>query len=131
LRKIGDDSRKLAVATDLGFSSNLMITQLKNSTSIILESNHDLNMLIKGSYPPHLKQRIKSKQGHLSNEQAVKVIKEVYHPGLKNIILAHLSEENNLPEIAEKLMRDYLNKKDKNLNLIVASQYESTKIIDV
>jgi len=131
LKKVGDETRKLAIATDLGFSSNLMLTQLKNSTSIILESNHDLKMLINGSYPPHLKQRIKGKQGHLSNKQAVKVIKKVYHPRLKNIILAHLSEENNLPEIAEKLMRDYLNKKDKNLNLIVASQYESTELIDV
>ena len=130
-KKVGDDTRKLAIATDLGFSSYLMITQLKNSTSIILESNHDINMLRTGSYPPPLKQRIKSKHGHLSNEQAVNVIKEVYHPRLRNIILAHLSEENNLPAKAKKLMRDYLNKKDKNLKLIVASQYESTKLIDV
>ncbi len=131
LMKIGDESRKLAIATDLGYSSNLMISKFKESTSIILESNHDVNMLIKGSYPPHLKQRIKSKQGHLSNEQAVSVIKEVYHIGLRNIILAHLSEENNLPEKAENLMRNYLNKKDKKVNLIVASQYESTELIDV
>jgi len=129
LKKVGDDNRKLAIATDLGFSSHLMITQLKESTSIILESNHDETMLIHGSYPPLLKQRIKSKHGHLSNEQAVEVIKKVYHPGLKNIILAHLSEENNLPVKAEQLMRKYL--KDKNLELIVASQYESTKLIDI
>lgn len=130
-KKNGDDTRKLAIATDLGFSSNLMITQLKDSTSIILESNHDVKMLINGSYPPHLKQRIKSKQGHLSNDQAVCVVSQVIHPGLKNIILAHLSEENNLPEKAEQLMRKYLNKKNKNIRLIVASQYESTKLIDV
>ncbi len=130
-KKTGDETRKLAVATDLGFSSHLMITQLKNSTSIILESNHDVNMLINGSYPPHLKQRIKSKQGHLSNKQAVDVIKKVYHSGLNNIILAHLSEENNLPAKAEKLMWQYLNEKDKNIELIVASQYESTKLIDI
>ena len=129
--KIGDESRKLAVATDLGYSSNLMITQLMNSTSIILESNHDVNMLITGSYPPPLKQRIKSKHGHLSNEQAVEVIEKVYHPGLRNIILAHLSEENNLPEMAEELMRNYLKNKDNKVNLIIASQYESTKLIDV
>ncbi|MBT4575485.1 MAG: MBL fold metallo-hydrolase [Candidatus Cloacimonetes bacterium] len=129
--RIGDESRKLSVATDLGYSSNLMLTIFKESTSIILESNHDVNMLIAGSYPPHLKQRIKSKQGHLSNEQAVEIIKKVYHPGLRNIILAHLSEENNLPEKAENLMRNYLNKKDKNVNLIVASQYESTMLINV
>ena len=131
LKKVGDETRKLAIATDLGFSSNLMITQLQNSTSIILESNHDVKMLINGSYPPHLKQRIKSKQGHLSNEQAVGVISQVVHPGLRNIILAHLSEENNLPIKAEKLMRDYLRSINHDLQLIVASQYESTKLIDV
>jgi len=130
-QKNGDKTRKLAVATDLGFSSHLMITQLKNSTSIILESNHDVNMLINGAYPPHLKQRIKSKQGHLSNEQAVDVIKRIYHPGLNSIILAHLSEENNLPAKAEKLMRQYLNEKDNNIELIIASQFESTKLIDI
>lgn len=130
-KKVGDNIRKLAVATDLGFSSKLMIMQLKDSTSIILESNHDVKMLISGSYPPHLKQRIKSKQGHLSNEQAVGVISRVIHPGLKNIILAHLSEENNLPKKAEKLMRDYLQSINHDLELIVASQYESTKLIDV
>ncbi|MDP8268683.1 MAG: MBL fold metallo-hydrolase [Candidatus Tenebribacter davisii] len=131
LKKIGDDTRKLSIATDLGFSSKLMIMQLKKSTSIILESNHDIKMLLEGSYPPHLKQRIKSKQGHLSNEQAVGVISQVVHPGLKNIILAHLSEENNLPKIAEKLMRDYLKSINHDLQLIVASQYRSTKLIDV
>ena len=131
LKKVGDDTRKLAIATDLGFSSNLMITQLKNSTSIILESNHDMKMLISGSYPPYLKQRIKSKQGHLSNDQAVGVISRVVHPGLRNLILAHLSEENNLPAKAEKLMRDYLQSINHDLQLIVASQYESTKLIDV
>ena len=131
LTKVGDDTRKLAIATDLGFSSNLMITQLKNSTSIILESNHDVKMLINGSYPPHLKQRIKSKQVHLSNEQAVCLVSQVVHHVLRNIILAHLSEENNLPIKAEKLMRDYLHSINHDLQLIVSSQYESTKLIDV
>jgi len=131
IKRCDDKNRKLAVATDLGFSSNLMVTQLKNSTSIILESNHDVKMLLEGPYPPHLKQRIKSKQGHLSNDQAVDVIKKVYHPALKNIILAHLSEENNLPSKAENLMRNYLMSIDTELQLIVASQYESTKLIDI
>lgn len=131
IQKSDEPSRKLAVATDLGFSSNLMITQLRNSTSIILESNHDVKMLLKGSYPPHLKQRIKSKQGHLSNDQAVQVIRKIYHPGLRNIILAHLSEENNLPDKAESSMREYLHSIDHDLQLLVASQYESTKLIDI
>ncbi len=130
-QKEGDPDRKLAFATDLGFTSRYTLLKFKEASTVVLESNHDVNMLINGSYPPHLKQRIKSKQGHLSNEQAVDVIKKVYHPGLNNIILAHLSEENNLPAKAEKLMQQYLNEKDKNLELIVASQYESTKLIDI
>ncbi|MCF7858759.1 MAG: MBL fold metallo-hydrolase [Candidatus Cloacimonetes bacterium] len=129
--KVGDKTRKLSIATDLGFSSKLMLNQLEDSTSIILESNHDIKMLLEGTYPPHLKQRIKSNQGHLSNDQAVGVVSKVVHQGLKNIILAHLSEENNLPEKAEQLMRDYLNSINHEVELIVASQYKSTKLIDV
>ncbi len=130
-RQVGNSQQKLAVATDLGFSSKLMILQLQDSSSIILESNHDMKMLLEGQYPPYLKQRIKGKQGHLSNEQAVDVISQVVHSGLKNIILAHLSEENNLPYRAEKLMKDYLESINCNLELIVALQYDPTKLIDI
>ena len=130
-KKIGDKKRKLAVATDLGYSSKLMIELLKKSSSIILESNHDIKMLLEGSYPANLKQRIKSRQGHLSNEQAVDVIAKVAHQGLKSVILAHLSEENNHPKKAEQAMRNYLHSIDHELKLIVASQYSSTELIDI
>lgn len=129
--KQGDARRKLAVATDLGYSTQLMQFHLKDSTSIILESNHDVQMLLNGPYPPHLKQRIKSRQGHLSNEQAVGVITQVLHPGLKNLILAHLSEKNNLPELACKIMSDFLKEVNFELNLLVSTQTEATSLIDV
>ncbi|MFC1898430.1 MBL fold metallo-hydrolase [Candidatus Cloacimonadota bacterium] len=131
IQKKGDKTRKLAIATDLGYGSNLMHFNFKESTTIILESNHDVQMLLNGPYPPHLKQRIKSRQGHLSNEQAVGVITQVLHPGLKNLILAHLSEKNNLPKIAHKLMSDFLKEVNYKLNLLVSSQYEATSLIDV
>ena len=129
--KKGDNKRKLAIATDLGYSSRLMLHNLQDCTTIILESNHDVEMLLNGPYPPHLKQRIKSRQGHLSNEQAVDVVTQVRHPGLKNLILAHLSEKNNLPKKAEKLMNNFLKEVDHNLNLQVSSQYEATALINV
>ena len=88
-------------------------------------------MLLNGPYPPHLKQRIKSRQGHLSNEQAVGVITQVLHPGLENLILAHLSEKNNLPKKAEKLMSNFLKEVNHDLHLLVSSQYEATRLIDV
>lgn len=131
LWKKGDNNRKLAFATDLGYSSRLMLHNLQESTTIILESNHDVEMLLNGPYPPHLKQRIKSRQGHLSNEQAVGVITQVLHPGLKNLILAHLSEKNNLPKKAEKLMSNFLKNVNHDLCLLVSSQYEATRLVDI
>lgn len=126
-----DENRKLAVVTDSGYSSRLMLHNLQKSTSIILESNHDLQMLLNGPYPPYLIQRIKSRQGHLSNEQAVGVMTKILHPGLKNLILAHLSEKNNLPELAYEIMNNFLKEVKFSLNLQVASQYAATELIDV
>jgi phosphoribosyl 1,2-cyclic phosphodiesterase len=125
------NKQKLAVVTDAGYSSNLMLLNLRDSSTIILESNHDVNMLLNGPYPPHLKQRIKSRQGHLSNEQAIGVISQILHSGLKNLVLAHLSEKNNLPDLAHKLMSDFLKEMKYELNLLVSSQYEATEILDI
>jgi phosphoribosyl 1,2-cyclic phosphodiesterase len=66
----------------------------------VLESNHDIAMLQNGTYPPYLKQRIRSSQGHLDNEEASLFLKELLHEQLQHVVLAHLSEENNDPQIA-------------------------------
>jgi phosphoribosyl 1,2-cyclic phosphodiesterase len=129
--KEGCSKRKLAHATDLGFGSRIMLHRIKESTTIILESNHDEKMLWDGPYPIFLKQRVKSKHGHLSNNQAVGVISQIIHPGLKNLILAHLSEQNNLPDLAQTVMENYLKEMRYDLKLIVSSQYEPTELVDV
>lgn len=129
--QIDEPNRKLTLATDLGESSRYLLVKMMNSTSVILESNHDIQMLMDGPYPPELKQRVKGKQGHLSNVQAVDLMRQIMHPGLENLILAHLSEENNKPVLAEKTMKKYLEEQDHEINLIVASQYEPTTIIDI
>ncbi len=123
--------RKLTLATDLGESSRLLLVKMMNSSSIILESNHDVDMLLSGPYPPPLKQRVKGKQGHLSNVQAVELLAKVINPKLENLILAHLSEENNKPMLAYKTMNSFLEKNNHKLNLMIASQYEPTEIIDI
>lgn len=88
-------------------------------------------MLRDGPYDWHLKQRILSNQGHLSNIQAVGVISQIMHPGLTNLILAHLSEVNNHPEVAKETMLRYLQTINAPTRLIVADQYLHAPLIDV
>ncbi|PKN78259.1 MAG: MBL fold metallo-hydrolase [Candidatus Cloacimonetes bacterium HGW-Cloacimonetes-1] len=122
---------KLGVATDLGYPSKLSTMHLNHCTTLILESNHDIQMLMEGPYEWFLKQRVKSIQGHLSNEQAVGVISQVMHPGLKTLILAHLSETNNTPALAEQTMRNYLQTIRSDIRLLVAHQHIHTPLFDI
>jgi phosphoribosyl 1,2-cyclic phosphodiesterase len=86
---------------------------------------------MEGPYDWNLKKRIHGQQGHLSNIQAVGLISNLIHPGLKNLILAHLSEINNLPSLAEKTMKDYLESIRSDINLIVAEQNRPSPIIEI
>jgi phosphoribosyl 1,2-cyclic phosphodiesterase len=124
-------SRKLAVATDVGYQSRLLTTHLSNCSTLILESNHDRKMLLEGPYDWNLKQRILSNHGHLSNLDAVGVISQVMHSGLKTLILAHLSEVNNLPDLAEKTMLEFLQSINSDVKLLVAHQHIHTNLIDI
>ncbi len=129
---ISSGKKKISVATDLGFVSTLVEQCLKGSHIIVIESNHDVEMLKKGPYPWELKQRVMSRVGHLSNKNAAELLFNLSGNGEEAVILAHLSEENNTPEIAEKTMRELFEKFDRRLdNLIVASQYEPTEIITI
>lgn len=94
------DDGKVGIATDLGIATRLVKDKLKECRVLVLESNHDEEMLLNGPYPWHLKQRIKSRHGHLSNTESAELLDEIIHPGLEGIFLAHLSEVNNDPEIA-------------------------------
>jgi phosphoribosyl 1,2-cyclic phosphodiesterase len=122
---------KLAVATDLGFSSKVTINRLQDVTTLILESNHDEQMLMEGPYPWKLKQRVKSSLGHLSNDQAIGVVIQILHENLRNLILAHLSETNNTPEIAQTKMSEYLHQVRHDLKLFIANQDTPTQFIDI
>jgi phosphoribosyl 1,2-cyclic phosphodiesterase len=93
-------NRKIGIATDLGVVTNLVRNHLAGCSLLYLESNHDPDMLINGPYPWHLKQRIQSRTGHLSNTDAGTLLAELVHKDLTHVVLAHLSEENNRPEQA-------------------------------
>ena len=96
----GVDGAKLAIATDLGCIKDSWLRHVMGSDAVILESNYDLDMLNAGPYPYELKKRIKSRRGHLSNDDAGAVTVELARNGTKQVILGHLSKENNFPELA-------------------------------
>jgi phosphoribosyl 1,2-cyclic phosphodiesterase len=94
------DGVKIAIALDLGYLSNLVLERLKDCDGIILESNHDVQMLKVGPYPWALKQRVMSRRGHLSNDAVAQYLGNDFDGKARHVILAHLSKQNNLPELA-------------------------------
>ncbi len=125
-----DGRDTVTVATDIGHMSDSLLSRLIGSRSIILESNHDIDMLRYGEYPYPLKRRILGDYGHLSNECAADTALSLIQNGTEHIMLGHLSEKNNLPEIA--LMETYNRLTDNGINvgtdatLQVANRYEPT-----
>ncbi len=91
---------KISITTDLGYMTEDIQEQVRDSNLVVLESNHDEEMLKAGSYPYYLKRRILSERGHLSNEAAGNAIVDLVEKNVKCIMLAHLSQENNFPELA-------------------------------
>ncbi len=92
---------RIGIATDLGIVTRLVRTQLRGCRLLYIESNHDPAMLQYGPYPWHLKQRIRGRSGHLSNKDTAELLTDIAHEGLTDVVLAHLSEENNRPDLAK------------------------------
>lgn len=99
---------KCSVATDLGFATDTVKKALRLSDIMVLEANHDIDMLKNGSYPWYLKKRILSNRGHLSNNDAGWLLARLARRSRTKVMLAHLSQENNRPELAEKTVSDIL-----------------------
>jgi phosphoribosyl 1,2-cyclic phosphodiesterase len=124
---IGRNGTCMAIATDLGIATAMVKEHLKHCALLILEANHDPQMLEAGPYPWPLKQRIQSRTGHLSNSDSKKLLQELQHDNLQHVILAHLSENNNTPqkafdEVVQALTRC-------KAQLTVADQYSSGPVI--
>lgn len=94
------DNCKITIATDIGHITENIIENMRGSDVLLLEANHDINMLKAGSYPYNLKRRILGDLGHLSNESSGNLLLEAFDEKLKYVLLGHLSKENNFPELA-------------------------------
>ena len=103
------DGRKAATATDIGHLREDWLSQVEGCDILLLEANHDVDMLKAGRYPYDLKKRILGRRGHLSNEEAGAAAVELYRRGVRHIILGHLSKENNFPELAWQTVACALN----------------------
>jgi phosphoribosyl 1,2-cyclic phosphodiesterase len=99
---------RLGMLTDTGLATPHILKQLSGCDALILECNHDREMLRNGPYPPHLQQRVASALGHLSNEQAAAILQQLDTSALKHLVAAHLSETNNAPELAAAALSEAL-----------------------
>ncbi len=99
--------RKITVVSDLGFVSDELVAEARGSDILAFEANHDVDMLRTGKYPEYLQKRILGNRGHLSNEQSAEAISRISESNTR-IILTHLSQENNTPDVAYGTVRSYL-----------------------
>lgn len=123
------NGESVASVTDTGLINDALVDFLSPCKGILLESNHDVDMLKNGPYPYPLKRRILSDYGHLSNEQTAQVISKLKGTNVKHIVLAHLSEQNNTKEIAFNTAVNALNSvglvEGKDIKIYVADQYSN------
>ena len=129
-------NKSMAVATDLGFYNDYIINNLKDCNSLIIEANHDVNLLQVGSYPYYLKQRILSDKGHLSNEASGKLIDNILNNQCVNVFLGHLSKENNYDKLAFETVKCEIDMSDSefkssDFNISVAERDTPSRIIEV
>ena len=105
---ITSSGRKAVVCTDIGHVDKRMLSLLAGADILLIEANHDVDMLMAGPYPYDLKKRILSGNGHLSNEDCGRALVSLYSSGVRNVILGHLSAENNFPPLAVETVRGVL-----------------------
>lgn len=127
-----NDNNELVYITDTGYINKKILDIIKNKNTYIIESNHDVEMLRNGSYPFYLKQRILSDTGHLSNKDCCRYLKDLIGSNTKNIILAHLSENNNTKDKALEEINQMINENCiKDVNIFVAEQHKNLEKIEV
>jgi phosphoribosyl 1,2-cyclic phosphodiesterase len=99
-----DGATRLGILTDLGHATSHVMEQLAGCATLLLECNHDVQMLATSTYPPFLKRRVGGDYGHLANPAAAQIARAVQASGLKQVVAAHLSEQNNRPELARQAL---------------------------
>ncbi len=125
------NKKEISIITDLGYSTRCVNEAIKNSDFLCIESNHDLKLLEDGRYPQFLKKWITGDKGHLSNEQSVASVFENATNKLKNIVLSHLSINNNKPDLALKAFGQLKNRKEINCRISISERHIPTKLFKV
>ena len=126
------DGSKISIVTDLGYMTNSVRYHLSGSDLLVLESNHDLEMLKSGPYPWEIKQRVMSRDGHLSNAAAAEFLRKDWDRKARTVVLAHLSSQNNHPAIAEMDAKTALSSAGAAATrLLVATQDTPTPVFEV
>ncbi|MBO9514807.1 MAG: MBL fold metallo-hydrolase [Variovorax sp.] len=116
-----DGARHLGILTDLGHATPHVLGRLLHLDALMLEFNHDSDLLAGSRYPPFLKQRVGGNYGHLSNAAAAAIARSALHSGLRHVLGAHLSEQNNKPEIVRRVMAEALGARDDEMLTATAS----------
>ena len=125
------DGKAIVHITDTGYINNKYIDLLKNKDAYIFESNHDIKMLMDGKYQYHLKQRILSDKGHLSNKDSAYYLSKLIGGNTKEVILIHLSKDNNTPEMAYNTFKDMIDKTTYKIEPIISSPIERTELVEI
>jgi len=124
---VTDGRASVVVATDLGVVSHPVRHRIGRADCVVLEFNHDERMLLDGSYPWFLKQRIMSNEGHLSNEAAARELVSLADGPMSTLVLAHISRENNTPDLALATARDALERAGRaDVDVLLAEQHRAT-----
>lgn len=117
----------IGIFTDIGRSCQNLIDHFSQCHAAFLESNYDEELLEKGRYPIHLKRRISGGKGHLSNMEALEVFNSHRPPFMSHLLLSHLSEQNNCPDLVKELFKSHAG----NTNIVIASRYEQTPVYKI
>ena len=132
LNQLKELNYKLGIITDLGMITQSILYHISCLDMLFLESNHDPFMLLNGPYPLYVIQRIRSRVGHLSNDQALNLFNHLHYNGrLKYLVLGHLSEKNNDRQIVRDIFEKAVNKKLLSCKVEIASQDKPGKIINL
>ena len=123
---------RLGVCTDIGTVTQLVRTRMQGCHGLILEANHDSKLLLNGPYPWHLKQRIRSRHGHLCNEDTFELLRTLFHEALQSVVFAHLSEVNNHPSLVVESVEGFRRHSDAHdIRFEIGRQDEVAPAIEV
>ena len=125
------ENKRVSVATDMGVLKKNVYENVRDSGAVLLESNHDVEMLKEGSYPPYLKARILGNNGHLSNDAAALMAAHLVGTSVQTLVLGHISENNNTTEKALCAVKKVVDEASAKINLCAATQYCVSSVFEV